>query len=302
MAKKKPTSSRSNNWMKLKSVLWKEYKEEGLYDWNSDRFNKLVTATYDATGKKNPSKVARVGLIAKGIEESILTEAIAKSYQIAYYEIGKTLEAFRDDTTYTGYKVVTNFNTPEFRDEKFKVDDFEYESSQFQEMVRRVDAERSISPTASPPPKITVDVLPDKKRIDMYVSQAGEQDDTEEEEFIEEKAPKLKTKKPYKKKAYKEISATPATVKGLKEAKKENEERIKDLTQRLKTEKELIIPLIKASGSGFDDLILETTLNLKNWSRELRKLEKENEDIRKQLSKQGKGFVAKPRKVKKRKK
>ncbi len=291
MAKKKPSPKRNNNWMQLKSVLWKEYKDEGLYDWNSQKFNQLVSATYEATGKKDPAKVARIGLVAKGVEEALFNQAIATIYQIPYYDIGKTLEAFRDDPTYTGYKVITQFKTPEFTDEKFKVDNFDYDGSQFQEMVKRVDKERSSTPTSSPPAKINVEVNPDKKTIRMYVGA--------EEPLAPGEVKKEKAKKPAK--AYNKITATPATVKSLREELNENKERIKTLEYRLDLEKTIVIPLIQKGGSGFDEYILESTLNLKEWSRELRKLEKENEGIKKQLSKQGKGFLAKSRKGKKRK-
>ncbi len=291
LKKKKSKPKRNDNWIRLKSILWQDYKDEGLYDWNSKKFNELVSSTYEAIERKDPDKVQRIGLIAKGIEDSILNEVIARTYQITYYEIGKTLEAFRDDPTYSGYVVQTDFKTDEFEDERFNVEDFEYEGSQFQQLVRKIDDERSTTPTASPPPKITVEVIPGKKLIKMYIGEP------KEEAPAEPRAPWEKPLKAKKKvPAYKEIMATPASVKELKEERSRNDTQIKSLVERLALEKKLIMPLLTKSGTGFDDFIKESTRNISEWTKALRKLEKENADIKKDLSKAGKGFLAKKRK------
>lgn len=280
MAKKKPKSRRNNNWIQLKSVLWKEYKEEGLYDWNSPNFNKLVSNTYDVTGKKDPFKVPHIRDIAAGVEESLFKEQIRNTYQIPYYDINKTLESFQDEPTYKGYTVITNFKTPEFADEKFKIGNFKYDGSQFQNLVKKTDAERLKNYSSSPPAKITVDINPDKKTIKLYVG--------------EEPVDQQKIKKQVK--PYKEIKATPGNIKKIRNSIPENEAKIKELERKLDIEKTILLPIFKSGDVTFDEYIHESTLNIKEWNREVRQLKKENEDLRKQLAKQDKGFVAKPKK------
>lgn len=289
-SKRKPKIKRNNNWVQLKSAIWKEYKDEGLYDWNSKKFNELISTVYKETGKKDPSTIPRIGLIARSIEESIVNEQIGKAYQIPYYEVGKTLEAFRDDDTYNGYKVVTSFKTSEFTDEKFKVDNFEYEGSQFQEMVRNTDTFRKHNPTASPSAKITVEVDPQKKTIKMYVGSAPSQPTPTAPAEPKGK----KAKKPPK--AYKLINKNPKTLLNIKTTIADNEKTIAKLEKDLVFEKQHILPLLNSDTELMKDLILEASRNIKDWNREVRTLKAENEDLKKQLSKQNKGYSAKPRK------
>ncbi len=287
MAKRKPKPTRNNNWIRLKAAIWKEYKEEGLYDWNSPRFNKLVSLAYQETGKKGPGPQSIA--IAQGIQERIFSEEIGQTYQIPYYELGKTLEAFGDDTTYKGFKVITKFNTPEFIDEKFKVDKFKYDGSQFQELVRLLDTERLKRPMKSPPARINVEVDPAKKTIKLYVG---------------EKAPEKtegKGKKAKEPKAYKKIRSTPDTIKKIRKGIPEVGQRIKDLEYNIKTEKDVLIPILSRTDRDYSAYIHESTLNLREWNRELRELKKEYEDLQKALQKTDKGFVAKSQGKKKRK-
>jgi|GEM_PF-5792037 len=288
-SKRKPKIKRNNNWIQLKSVIWKEYKEEGLYDWNSKKFNELVSTVYKETGKKDPKTIPRIGLIARSVEESIVNEQIGKTYQIPYYEIGKTLEAFRDDNTYTGYKVVTSFKTSEFTDEKFKVDNFEYEGSQFQEMVRSTDIYRKLNPLGSPSAKITVEVDPQKRLIKMYVGDAP----AKPTPGNSGEKPKKGEKKP---KAYKEINKNPKTLLNVKAGIEDNDKQIAKLEEDLKFEKDHIIPLLNGDLDLMRDMIFEASRNIKDWNRKVRTLQAENEDLKKQLTKQNKGYKAKPRK------
>lgn len=281
MAKRKPKPTRNNNWIRLKAAVWKEFKEQGLYDWNSPRFNKLVSTVYQETGKKGPSQYTIP--TAKGVESRIFSEEIGQTYQIPYYELGKTLEAFGDDSTYKGYKVVTEFNTPEFMDEKFKVDGFEYEGSQFQQLVRQTDEERMKRPMKSPPAKINVEVDPGKKRIRLYVG---------EPQPLDSKPKKAKDKKP---KAYKQIRSTPNTIKKIKTTIPEVKERIASLEDAIKTEKQVLIPILSRSDRDYSEFIHQSTLNLKEWGRELKQLKQEYADLQKALQKTDKGFVAKGR-------
>ncbi len=280
MAKRKPKSRRNNNWIQLKSILWKEFKEEGLYDWNSPNFNKLVSNTYDATDKKDPYKVARIGLIAKGVEESIFNELIERHDQIPYYDINKTLEAIQDEPAYKGFTVITSFKTSEFIDEKFKIEKFKYEGSQFQKLVKRTDAERLKNYNASPPAKINVDIDPATKTIKMYVG----------EKPTGQSVGKIVSK------PYKEIKATPGSIKKIRNAIPKVEERIKELERKLDIEKTILLPIFKSGDVTFDEYIHESTLNIKEWNREIRQLKKDNENLKKQLAKQDKGFVAKSKK------
>jgi len=313
----KKSVGRNSKWMQLKSILWKEYKEQGLYDWNSEKFNKLVTGTYEAIGKKDPSKVARIGLVAQSVEENIFNELLERSGEIPYYELGPTLNAFRDDPAYSGYVVMTDFNTPAFKDEKFHAEDFVYEGSQFQELVKTVDAERAAHPSSSPPAKILVEVFPDKKEIVLSIGAKGApaEIEAELEEEIEEEGipetkekpikatkekPEPKKKKKTKPKLFKEIAKTPDKVKKIRNTIPENESKIKELERKLNIEKEILLPIVKGAmlkgDKSFKDYIFESTLNIKEWNREIRTLKNENEELRKQLAKQSQGFVAKPKK------
>ena len=283
MAKRKPKPTRNNNWIRLKAAVWKEFKENGLYDWNSPRFNALVSNVYQETGRKGPGK--NTIAIAQGLQEQIFNQEIGQTYQIPYYELGKTLEAFGDDTTYAGFKVITSFNTPEFADEKFKVDNFEYDGSQFQSLVKHIDEERLKSPMKSPPARINVEVDPAKKTIKLYVG---------------EKAPpsegKAKGKKSKEPKAYKTIRSTPDTIKQIRNTIPELKDKIKTLEHNITTEKQVLIPILSRTDMDYSEFIHESTLNLREWNRELRELKKEYADYEKALQKTDKGFVAKARK------
>ncbi len=295
-SKRKIKKARNDNWIQLKSILWKEFKDTG-YEWNSKKFNQLTSETYKAIDKKDPTKVARVGMLAHSIEETLQSESIGQTYQIPYYELSKTLEAFRDDPVMGQFTVVTNFNTSTFSDEKFKAENFEYSGSQFQALVQNADAYRMYNPKSSPPAKIVVEVDPKKKRIKLYIGEPLEEP-TEIEPTPEGEEPavagKGKGKKPKKPKVYKLIRASsPEGTKKLNLKVKDNDEKIKDLDRRIRQEKDNVIPLLRTDPLLYKDFILLSTGNIKEWTGEFKKLTKENEDLKKQLKGQDKGFTAK---------
>lgn len=283
MAKQK---KRQYNWQHLKSILWKERREGGLYEYNSVNFNKLISEVYQATGKKNPKKnVASVEYAARAAE-SYIFEAIPNDiHPVAYFDIGRQLNTLQNEVSLTGYVVKTNFNSTEFPDQFFALQNFEYEGSEFQELVNKTDNYRKENQyTLTPPAKFIFKIDTKKKTINIYINQAPP------EPQFNEKGKRVKR--------YSGITTvkTKDSIIQSTNQKKENLQKISENKDQLKTKEKLLLGMIEKNMDA--KLIDNTGKSMSALYNENEKLTKQNAEIDKYLS-ESKGFkVVNPKKKK----
>jgi hypothetical protein len=170
MAKKKKISKRQNNWPKLKSAVWKIKKDSGLYSYNSKKFNELVSEVYERSGKKR--NVARLDILTEQIESELFLQAKSEFHRVAYFDIARELQSLQLDSKYDSFTVQTNFQG-EYKDVKFKLEDFEYDGSFFQNIVQKADSERKASgQTFTPNQNLKVTIDPKNQKIIISVEGA----------------------------------------------------------------------------------------------------------------------------------
>ena len=278
------------NYQKLKSIVWKQQKGQGLYDYNSPNFNKLVSEIYQRGGKKAPSTIIKnlnkektnLREFTKTVDSEIFNES-HPIQAFAYYDIGREIEKIQNDSAYDGFTLKTDFRNPEIQEIFItNIDEWNYQGSEFQDLVKKVDDYRRNSNIKSPPTdKFTFKVNWNKRELTVVVTDN------------EGNAPTDKGKKKPK-----VISTNKSGVINKTKQKQANIATISENKKQAKTKDEILVALIRAGvdkgeltaqGKAINELLDEN-----------RTLAKENADIDKYLA-QSKGFKKPTKKKGKRK-
>ena len=278
------------NYQKLKSIVWKQQKGQGLYDYNSHNFNKLVSEIYQRGGKKAPSTIIKnlnkektnLREFTKTVDSEIFNES-HPIQAFAYYDIGREIEKIQNDSAYDGFTLKTDFRNPEIQEIFItNIDEWNYQGSEFQDLVKKVDDYRRNSNIKSPPTdKFTFKVNWNKRELTVVVTDN------------EGNAPTDKGKKKPK-----VISTNKSGVINKTKQKQANIATISENKKQAKTKDEILVALIRAGvdkgeltaqGKAINELLDEN-----------RTLAKENADIDKYLA-QSKGFKKPTKKKGKRK-
>ncbi len=280
MARRK---KRQYNWQHLKSILWQERKEGGLYQYNSPNFNKLVTEVYESTGKKNPKKnLQSVAYAAQTAEAYIFEQVPTDIAPVPYFDIARQLQNFQDEVSLTGYMVKTDFRTDQFPDQVFALQNFEYEGSDLQELVNKTDRYRKENQyTLTPPAKFIFKIDSKKKIINIYINEAPP------EPQFNEKGKRVKR--------YGGIT-TVKTKQGIIDKTKRKESNLEKISENKKDlrNKEAIFGSMIANNMD-KSLLANVGESMNELYNENKKLTKENAEIDKYLS-QSEGYkIVKPK-------
>jgi hypothetical protein len=228
MAKKKKIK---NNWSKLKSIIWREQKERGVYQYNSPNFNKLVSETYEVLGKKIRTR-EEIGIAYQQTEQRIFEAPAQPEEQLHYYNINRYLEDLQSIDFYSGYTIITNFGGA-VPDAKIPLSEYEYKDSPFYTIIGLADQmRRDKKMTTTPEAKLKVDIDNKNQLIKVYVADAP---------------PPQTGKRKRRKKKYVPIAKTPSQIEGIVKGKKDAEQKLNKVKENLET-LEVVVKRIAETG------------------------------------------------------
>ena len=282
MAKKKKEvpKTRPNNWSKVKSVIWREQKERGVYKYNSKNFNALVSDVYQTLGKKYPKDIKKIVYIAEQSEYDLFVAPSPEPENIEYYNIDRALSAYQDNSFYGPFNIVTNFGGA-FPDVEMPLADYEYQGSIFQGIIEKADEmRRDMGMKNTPEKKLVVEVDHKNQQIKIYVADQAPPKGTKAQEKAKEK----------KKRGYKNIAKTPEQI--AEQAKKGQS--IKSKLEKIETKigkiEDSITIIINTGDKGFIEISKPLFTSLKDLQNEKNKLSQENSEVERYLA-DAKGFV-----------
>jgi len=267
-------------WNRLKSAIWKEQKERGVYQYNSPNFNKLVTETYEVLGKKLPSKF-QIRVASTQVEERLFEAPAKPTEQLHYYNINRYLEDLQSKSFYASYTIVTNFGGS-FPDAEIPLADYEYRDSPFFKIIGMADQmRRDKKMTTTPDAKLKVDIDNKNQKIKVYVADA----------------PPPQTGKKRKKKAYTPIAKTPKQIEGIVGEKKQAQTRLEKVKDNIDTLEVSIKAIAKTGNVDFIKLAEPMLKKYRNLLDEQEELKSQIKLQDKFLSGEGaKGFKKTPKK------
>lgn len=271
MARKKKIVRTSNaQWQKVKSYLWQQQRERGVYKYNSKNFNTLVSEVYNTLGKKFPERNKRsVSAIAEKAEFDLFTAPQPAPEPIEYYNIDRVLSNYQSDSFYSPFTIVTNFGGA-YPDVEIPLADYEYQDSIFQKIIAAADEmRRKKGMGQTPEKKLVIEVDHKQQTIKIYVA--------------DQAPPKgQKGAKP----SFATIKKTPETIENNSRKLSSNNEQLKEIEGRIKNN-EIILAQFAKAGGDFMKNATPIIDQMKDLQRQKNDLRNENKTIEKFLSDTG---------------
>jgi hypothetical protein len=246
---KKGKKRKVNRWIQLKSLIWGQVKNEGVYDYRSSEFNSLVSKVYDNLGyrdsesqvyDKDPKSLGKKVIYA--LHGTIDSASYQESSQaIVYYQINDKLNEYKDNSKYNGWKVENRLTSPLPMASQFNLDTYNYYKTGLRNFVSDLDRQRRLSgnmSTPEPTVKITASEFSEK----IIISDLN--DDTPVGKALSKKAITGQTLSPHKMKSlYKKVKELKEKLSSLKKDGKATDKVLSIEMSKRRRDKKLIASL-----------------------------------------------------------